>query len=133
MRKSLAGLALAALAAACASSGTRAGRTAPRQDQYLITAEELATANVSNVYEGILQLRPMWMGRRIPMTNVSAGSQTAYVVYVDRVRLGGLDALRGIPLANVATVRFLAANQAMGDFRQDEMLGTIQVTTRVRP
>jgi hypothetical protein len=128
---SLAGLAFAALAAACVSSGAQAGRTAPGPNQYLITAEEFATANVSNLYDGILQLRPMWLGRRIPMADVRLGSQTNFTVYVDRVRVGGLDALRGISPASVVTVRFLAANQAMGDFRQDEMRGTIQVTTRV--
>ena len=130
MRRLPAVLALAALAAACTSAGTRTGRTAPGHDQYLITAEELAAANVSNLYDVIVQLRPMWLSRRIPMTDVRAGSQSPYAVYLDRVSLGGLDALRSIPLANVATVRFLAANQAMGDFRQDRMLGTIQVVTR---
>ena len=53
MRMSLAGLAVAALAAACASSGAQAGRTAPGPNQYLITAEEFATANVSNLYDGM--------------------------------------------------------------------------------
>lgn len=125
---------LVLLPLACASRGPRSGPVAPAGgDAYRITAEELAASHISNLYDAIVQLRPMWLNPRSPIADGRARAQAPqYAVYLDRVRLRDLEALRNIPLADVAAVRLLAANQAMGEFQLDDMLGAIQVITRPR-
>lgn len=119
---------------ACSSSGSgQPGRTAPRSDENLITAEELATANASNLFDAIRQLRPRWMERGTPTALRGPGYQSGLQVYVDRVHEGGTDALRSIPLTLVQSVRYLSASQAQAEFGLDNIQGAIQVVSRRAP
>ena len=118
-----------AVAGACSAGSGQPGRTTPRSDENLITREELATANASNLFDAIRQLRPRWMDRGGPTALRASESQGGLMVYVDRVREGGTDALRSIPLTMVDSVRFLTASQAQGEFGLDNIRGAIQVVT----
>jgi hypothetical protein len=115
---------------ACSSGSGQPGRTTPRYDENLITREELATASVSNLFDAIRQLRPRWMERGAPTAMRGPQYQGGLVVYVDRVREGGTDALRNIPLGLVQSVRYLTASQAQGEFGLDNIQGAIQVVTQ---
>lgn|SRR5512142_409115 len=121
------------LAWACSAGSGQPGRTAPRSDENLITAEELATANASNLFDAIRQLRPRWMERGGPTALRGPGAQGSLTVYVDRVREGGTEALRSVPLGLVESVRYLTPSQAQGEFGLDNIYGAIQVTTRRAP
>jgi len=115
---------------ACSAGAGQAGRTAPRHDPNLITAEELAAANTSNLFDAIRQLRPMWLERGVPTALPVTSAQSEMRVYVNRVREGGTDALRSIPILLVESVRFLTASQAQAEFGLDNLHGAIQVITR---
>lgn len=119
-----------AAAGACSAGAGQPGRTTPRSEESLITREELATANASNLFDAIRQLRPRWMDRGGPTALLSPSAQSGLMVYVDRVREGGIDALRSIPLTMVESVRFLTASQAEGEFGLDNIRGAIHVITR---
>jgi hypothetical protein len=118
------------IAWACSAGAGQTARTAPRSDPNLITAEEIAAANASNLFDAVNQLRPDWMGRGAPTALRGPSVQGGIVVYVDRVREGGTEALRSIPLGLVESVRFLSASQAQGEFGLDNLQGAIQVVTR---
>ncbi len=82
-----------------------------------------------NVYEAIEQLRPLWLQGR-GSRSVRLG--TGILVYQNRSRLGGLEALRDIPLNAVASVRYLdsaAAGQLPGAGSQ-HVEGAIVVYTQ---
>ena len=117
------------LAWACASSGGQPGRTTTRVDQYVITAEELATANASNLYDAIRQLRPQWLQGGAPTTFRSA-SEYPILVYMDRIRFGEPTMLRSVPVTLPLSVRWLSASEAQAEFGVGNLQGAIQVVTR---
>jgi hypothetical protein len=86
-------LAASFLLIGCASGGAGDGdgeRT--RRNADLITSEEIASANVSNLYDAVNRLRPRWLQVRAARTFDMAEGEI--VVYQDQVFLGNLDALR---------------------------------------
>lgn len=128
--------ALLPLVWACASSGsqqTAGGRTAPRHDPYVITAEELAEVNASNLYEAIRNLRPQWLETRAPTTFGAVQTDYPVLVFMDRIRFGTPDQLRTVPLSLPQSVRWMSASQAQGEFGVGNLQGVIQVITRRNP
>jgi hypothetical protein len=117
------------LAWACASSGGQPGRTTSRVDQYVITAEELATANASNLYDAIRQLRPQWLQSAGP-TTFRADAEYQILVYMDRIRFGEPTMLRSVPVALPQSVRWLSASEAQAEFGVGNLQGAIQIVTR---
>lgn len=93
--------------AACASAGT-AGESR-RVDQNLLTREEMATVDVSNLYDVVERLRPRWLQIRAPK---SINSTTEIVVYMGQSYLGGPDVLRQFNMNTVAQLRYLDAAKA---------------------
>lgn len=87
-------LVLVLLVSACASSP--GGNTRGRSD--VITAQEMETVNVTNLYDLIQRLRPRWLDVR---SRQSFNSVTSIVVYQGQSFLGGVDQLRqmGVELA----------------------------------
>jgi hypothetical protein len=118
------------LALACSARSGSTGHTAPRSDGNLITAEELSTASASNLFDAIRQLRPRWLERERPTALREPSGQSGLLVYVDRIREGGTDALQRIPIGMVESVRFLSSSEAQGEFGLDNIQGAIQVVTR---
>jgi hypothetical protein len=102
-------LALLPLIAAC-SSATRGatGVTNPN----LITAADITRGRadgVRDLYELISRVRPRWLDVR---QDRSLRLETLIAVFQNNSRLGGIDALRGYPLENIASVRYLDSAQA---------------------
>ncbi|HEV2734568.1 MAG TPA: hypothetical protein VGV85_06995 [Longimicrobiaceae bacterium] len=127
------------------SSDLRASlRQARRGEQEIISQEEIEAASASDLYELVQRLHPEWLRER----GVQSHSQTGKVsgggaaptvvtpglptilVYQDNARLGGVEALRVIPVADAGTVQFLNAAQATYRFGIGHSNGVILVTTR---
>jgi hypothetical protein len=126
------------------SSDLRASlRQARRGEQEVISLEEIQAASASNVFELVQRLHPEWLRERgtqsfsegdkvqgdIQGTTVLPGLPTI-LVYQDNARMGGLEALRTIPIADVGSVQFLNAAQATYRFGIGHAHGVILLTTR---
>ena len=122
-------LAALPLVSACASSGgSQTGQAGPRHDPYVITAAELATANASNLFDAIRQLRPRWLERLGPTT--FGGAEYRIMVYTDRIQFGSVDMLRQVPVSLPLSVRYYSASEAQGEFGVGNLQGAIQIVTR---
>jgi len=117
------------LAWACSSSGAQPGRTAPRQDPYIITAEELAGANAANLFDAVRQLRPRWLERTSP-TTFTVSAEYQIVVYMDRIRFGDPAMMRSVPVSLPQSVRWLSPSEAQSEFGVGNLQGAIQINTR---
>jgi hypothetical protein len=78
----------------------------------LITEAEIRAeqdAGVRDLYELIQRTHPRWLQGR---TDRSINLETVILVYQNQQMLGGTDVLRGFPLANIRSIRYLDAAQA---------------------
>ncbi len=103
MRKGITVLSMAAVVAALVACATTSGGTSstarPRSNPDLITSAEVdSTANLRDAYDLVLRLRPSWISR------AQSGSVLAYL---DNTRLGGISALRDVPVVSIGSVRFM--------------------------
>lgn len=107
--------------AACASAGTQGGGTRSRNDA--LTAEDIATAQVTTLYDAISRLQPGWL---------QAARSGEVAVFVNGSMVGGVDFLTEIPASQVREVRFLNRSSLRTELspRQAEGLtGAILVRT----
>ncbi len=117
------------LALSCASGAGQPGRMAtPRHDANIISAEELAGVNASNLYDAVRLLRTEWLRRSAP-TTLLPGAEYAVAVYLDRVRFGDLESLRQLPVSAAVRVRYYSASEAQSEFGVSNLQGAIQVVT----
>ena len=94
--------------AACASGGRGSTGSNPNA----ISQADIVRGQqdgVRDLYELVGRIRPRWLQVR---TDRSLRLETLIVVYQNNSRLGSLEALRGYPLTNVASLRYLDAAQA---------------------
>lgn len=82
----------------------------PSRDRNTITTEEVRSAGVSNAYQLVERLRPLWLRSR---GDRSVRLETEILVYLDGAMLGDLEALRNIPIDIVVSVRALDSAEAM--------------------
>jgi hypothetical protein len=121
-RTRLFGALLAVMAlAGCASGGSRESGGSSRS-RNVITAEEIASANVNNVYQLVERLRPHFLRPRGPAEEL--------VVYVDNIPVGGVRALGDVNISRVREVRFLDSREATQRFGAGHRSGAILVSTR---
>jgi hypothetical protein len=107
--------------AGCASGGARESGGTSRS-RNVITAEEIASANVINVYQLVERLRPHFLRPRGPAEEL--------VVYVDNIPVGGVPALGDVSISRVREVRFLDSREATQRFGAGHRSGAILVSTR---
>lgn len=108
LRRTVTSFALVAslsMAVGCASSGG-----ATRGDSRMLTSDELATVEASNVYEAIERLRPRWLEIRSVHSLSSGVGQI--VVFLNRSYLGDPDVLRQFQPHQVVRIRYLDGPQA---------------------
>lgn len=117
------------LAWACASTGTPAARSGARHDPDLITQEELQGVGMANLFDAIRTLRPVWFSRRNP-TMLRPEAEGNIVVYMDRIRMGEPEVLRGFTPAQAQSIRYLRPAEAEAEFGPGHLQGAILVTTR---
>jgi hypothetical protein len=118
-----AALAVWVLSAACAGRRERSTR---RLDRSVITRTEMLEANYTTAYDAVAALRSMWLRPRGPD---SFTVPSIVWVYVDGVRVGGVEALHTIQPRLVNTLRFYDGPTATSRWGVDNGSGVIHVST----
>lgn len=102
--RSLVPMAIIAVLCGCASGSPG---VSPERD--LISREEVEAAQVTNAYQLIERLRPLWLRSR---GERSVRLETLILVYQNQNLLGGIEQLHSIPIETVHSVRVLTAAEA---------------------
>jgi hypothetical protein len=115
---------LLAIAAAlgCASAATSG---APR-NRNILTWEEIAAAHVSNAYDAVERLRPLWLRGHGPTSINTPGTQFA-TVYIDGQRYGELSTLRGLNPDLISEIRYYSGAEGSTRFGLSNVGGVIEV------
>ena len=121
-----------ALAAACApatgadpSAGAQAGNR--RSDFNALARHEISDSDTGTAYDLVRARRPRWLGSG-GATASRNSSRAPVVVYVNKTRMGGAEALRSIPAAGVGSMRYYEPTAANIEFGNGHLGGVIQVT-----
>jgi hypothetical protein len=120
-------LAALALVAGCATGGEPRER-APRQQQNLLTEAQIHAGTYRTAFEVVQSLRPSWLRERARSVSNPQGAEVA--VYLDGVRLGGIGALRQVPVHNISTMQFMTPSDATTRFGTGHAGGAILIVTR---
>lgn len=123
-RALMAMVALLVLAACATSAGGRA-----RGARDVITAQEIAATTAQDAYELIARLRPRWLQSR-GAASIRDPTPQLPVVYVDRIRMGGLEVLRNLNATDILELRYYSAPDATTRYGTDHAGGVIEVYTR---
>ena len=117
---------LIALAAVigCASAGS--GSSSSRREPNLITADDIAGIPVTNAYEAIERLRPLFLRSR-GKTSINTPNTQYPTVYVDGVRYGDIYSLRNILAPHVHDIRFYNGAESGARFGLQNTAGVIEV------
>jgi hypothetical protein len=99
---------LLCIAATLACAPGRTGGT-PRPDRSVLTQESLRDQHYENVYQAVEALRSNWLLSRGPD---SFTAPSIVLVYMDNVKLGGVEWLRTVPISAVSTIQHLDPNEA---------------------
>jgi hypothetical protein len=131
MRVSVLTLAVLFASAGCASSATPPATRAARN---IITRAEIDVTPAHSAYELVSRLRPTWLRATAP-GSISGGAIRSQVtlVYLDDIRLGGVEALRTIGTLPIRSIRFLDATEAgivLRDIGTQPIAGAIVIRTR---
>ena len=74
-------------------------------------AYEMRSTALLTAYDAVERLRPSYLRQRGPATLLSVGD-TRVQVFLNEVRIGGVDVLRTIPVSEVAWIRYLSPSEA---------------------
>jgi hypothetical protein len=108
----------------CASSPSSTG--APR-NRALLTAEEITEAHVTNAFDAVEQLRPLWL-RSHGKTSINSPGAAGYAnVYVDGQRYGDLSTLRNLAVLQIAEIRYYNGPEGSARFGLQNTSGVIEV------
>jgi hypothetical protein len=104
--------------------------TVPRVRRSLntITYEEVRTAHVADAYQLVHNLRPSWL--RTPRGASSITNNIDLAVFLNGIRMGSRDALNGIPITSVRSLRFYTATEARQKFGGDTSAGAIEILSQ---
>jgi hypothetical protein len=124
---------LAALGVAACAAASQGGQSGGRRSN-VITAEEIASVTASNAYEVVQRLRSQWLVTRGVATtrdpSVEGTPSGGIVVYLDGVRMGGVEALRDISVEQIRELRFIDAKDATTRYGTGHTSGVIEVYTK---
>ncbi|MET0395457.1 MAG: hypothetical protein ABW277_01390 [Longimicrobiaceae bacterium] len=121
-----------ALAAACAPATSAdpsagAGTENRRSDFNALSRQEIAESDAGTAYDLVRARRPRWLSSGLATASRNS-SRDPVVVYVNRTRMGGPDALRTISASGVGSMRFYEPTSANLEFGNGHLGGVIQVT-----
>jgi hypothetical protein len=137
LRKQLTCIAIVVLAlgaGACASSsGATTGTRATRSPD-VISSADIAATSTGNAYDLINRLRPQWL-RTSTIGSVSGATPTTFgiVVFLDNIKLGGLETLRTVDSGSIRTIRYMTPERAatsLPGLGQEKISGAIVISTR---
>ncbi len=119
-------VAVSLVTVACAAA-TQGNGASTRSSREPITVEELVShQRLSNALEAVQSLRPRWLRPRGP---ASFSGAAPVIVFMDNVRMGGVDFLLGIPLDRVTQIRYFDAADATTKWGTGVAGGAIEVVT----
>lgn len=104
--------------------------TTPRSDRNLLTTDQLRGQTYQNAYEAIQALRSTWLK---PRGSDSFNSPSVVVVYLDNVKLGGVETLQSLQLSTIQFIRHYDASAANARWGVGHASGAIQVITVAPP
>ena len=130
-----AGIACVALVTALATGGChRSTATAPGAEpaavpasRAVITEAQIDEGHFTTAMEAVESLRANWLHQR---GTDSFNNPGEVQVYLDNVRLGGIDTLRGIQANPIISIRFISGLEASGRWGLDHGHGVIFISTR---
>jgi hypothetical protein len=110
---------------ACPSNRTG---TTPAPDRNVITREQIMERRFNNAYEAVEALHASWLSTR----GTDSFSNPGQVwVYLDNMKLGGVERLREIATSTIASIRYFDAAAASARWGMDHGNGVILVSTRI--
>lgn len=112
---------------ACASS-SRGLRDGPRENPDIITRAEISRTHSLTAYDAVRLLRPTFLRSR-GQTSLMRQSTDEPVVYLDDRRMGGLTALRDIPVQLIFQIRYLSSSEAQLKWGSGHPGGVVQVVS----
>lgn len=95
-------------------------------------APEIVASRVTDAYQAVLRLRPAFLRRGARVT-ARADATTQIHVYLDDVDMGGIDALRRVPLDAVTQIRYVSPTEADIRWPGRHPAGVILVSTEPNP
>jgi len=124
--------ALLSVAVGCASTG---GSPAARQNQNVISSEEITASAAPTAYDVIQKLRPNFLRTRGAVHGAPVGGNNMIetvdlVVYLNENRLGGSDQLRQISTTDIREIRYFSASEATTKWGTGHSAGAIQIVSR---
>jgi hypothetical protein len=90
---------------------------------------ESRDAGITNVYQAITRLRPLFLNR-VRETSMVRPGQSLLTVYLDDYPLGTVDNLETIPVGMVRSVQYLSASEATIRWGPKQPGGVILLSTR---
>jgi hypothetical protein len=120
----------AGIAMACASAGG-AGSPGTSHNANILTAQEIATTNVTNAFDAVQRLRPNFF-RSHGATSISGGDNGLPTVYLNRQRYGDISTLKNIEAGAVREIHYYSPAEAMSRFSVGNPSGVIEVITEAR-
>lgn len=93
---------------ACAAGGGGSG-----SDPNRLTAEQIGSVGVSNLYEAVQRLRPRWLDVRSQRTFTG---ETVILVILNRTVLGVQDELRSLGVDIADSMEYMPGARAAGEF-----------------
>lgn len=124
--------AMLSLAVGCASAGAS---PAARQNQNVISSEEITASSATTAYEVIQKLRPNFLRTRgavhgAPVGGTNNIEMVDLVVYLNENRLGGSEQLRQISTTDIREIRYYGASEATTKWGTGHSAGAIQIVSR---
>ena len=111
----------------CASAGRNAS-DAPRENPDIITRAEISRTHSLTAHDAVRLLRPTFLRTR-GQTSIMRQTTDEPVVYLDDRRMGGLAALRDIPVQLIFQFRYLSSSEAQLKWGSGHPGGVVQVVT----
>lgn len=112
---------------ACTASRADSGVPGTRTRHDILTVEQLRSTGTQNAFDAVQALRASWLRPRGPDSFRTPGQ---VMVYIDDVRLGGVDTLRNISVPQIIFIQYYDGNAASGRWGLDHGNGVIFVSTR---
>lgn len=129
LRLVIAAVGLIALGGCVSVQSARSGDSTP---DHALFAPEIVAARVTDAYQAVLRLRPDFL-RRGDARDVRDQSTNPIQVYLDDVDLGGIEALRRVPLDAVTQIRYVPPSEADMRWAGRHPAGVILVSTQPEP
>lgn len=108
-------------ATACASAG--GGRSG---NSNILSAAQISGTRANNIYEAVEMLRPAWLSSRGP-SSMTDPTPTEASVYLNGIRVGGLEYLKTVTATDIAEIRYYPASEAIGRFGMGHPRGVIEI------